>query len=92
MNNQSGMSNQNKLDLADLKHSMKIIDRLDVEISNSVASLTIKDMEETSRYNKVARSLEIITNLYPAMSKLLIDLKELINELPEYVEVANNEL
>ncbi|MCT0485951.1 hypothetical protein [Weissella paramesenteroides] len=85
-------SNQNELDLINLKYSMGIIDRLDVEISNSVDSLTIKDMEEITRYDKVARALEIITNLYPAMSKLLIDLQKQIDELPEYVEVAHNEL
>lgn len=85
-------SNRNELDLINLKYYTEIIDRLDAEISNSVDSLTTKDMEEIAGYNKVARSLEIITNVYPAMSKLLIDLKELIDELPEYVEVAHNEL
>ena len=85
-------SNRNELDLMNLKYYMGIIDRLDVEISNSVASLTTKDMEEIAGYNKVARSLEKITNVYPAMSKLLIDLQKQIDELPEYVEVANHEL
>lgn len=85
-------SNRNELDLTDLKYSMEIIDRLDVEISNSIDSLTTKDMEEIAKYTKVAISLERIANVYPAMSKLLIDLQRQIDELPEYVEVANHEL
>lgn len=85
-------SNQNELDLINLKYSMGIINRLNTEISNSFDSLTTKDMEEIAGYNKVARSLERITNVYPAMSKLLIDLQKQIDELPEYVKVAHNEL
>ena len=84
-------SNRNKLDLMNLKYYMGIIDRLDVEISDSVASLTPKDMKEIARYNKVTRALELITNVYPAMSQLVIDLQKQIDELPEYVEVANHE-
>ena len=85
-------SNRNELDLMNLKYSMGIINRLNTEISNSFDSLTTKDMEEIAKYTKVARSLELIANVYPAMSKLLIDLQKQIDELPEYVEVANNEL
>lgn len=85
-------SNRNELDLINLKYYTEIIDRLDAEISNSVDSLTTKDMEEIAGYNKVARSLERITNVYPAMSKLLIDLQKEIDELPDFVEVAHNEL
>ena len=85
-------SNRNELDLMNLKYYMGIIDRLNVEISDSVDSLTTKDMEEIAGYNKVAISLERIANVYPAMSKLLIDLQKQIDELPEYVEVANHEL
>ena len=85
-------SNQNELDLINLKYSMGIISRLDTEISNSFDSLTTEDMEEIAGYNKVAISLERIANVYPAMSKLLIDLQKQIDELPEYVEVAHNEL
>lgn len=84
-------SNRNELDLMNLKYYMGIIDRLDVEISDSVASLTPKDMKEIARYNKVTRALELITNVYPAMSQLVIDLQKQIDELPEYVEVANHE-
>ena len=80
-------SNRNELDLINLKYYMKLIDGLNSEIDNSLASLTTKDMEEIAKYNKVARSLEIIADVYPAMNNLLIDLKELIDELPEYVEV-----
>lgn len=87
MTEQTQTSNQNELDLMDLKYYMGIISRLDTEISNGVYSLTTKDMEEIAGYNQVAKALESITNVYPAMSQLLIDLKELINELPEYVEV-----
>lgn len=85
-------SNQNELDLINLKYSMGIINRLNTEISNSFDSLTTKDMEEIAGYNKVAISLERIANVYPAMSKLLIDLQKQIDELPEYVKVAHNEL
>ena len=85
-------SNRNELDLMNLKYYMGIIDRLDVEISDSVASLTTKDMKEIARYNKATRALELITNVYPAMSQLVIDLQKQIDELPEYVEVANHEL
>ena len=84
-------SNRNELDLMNLKYYMGIIDRLDVEISDSVASLTTKDMEEIAGYNKVTMALELITNVYPAMSQLVIDLEKQIDELPEYVEVANHE-
>lgn len=92
MTEQAQTSNQNELDLINLKYSMGIINRLNTEISNSFDSLTTKDMEEIAGYNKVAISLERIANVYPAMSKLLIDLQKQIDELPEYVEVANNEL
>lgn len=85
-------SNQNELDLTDLKYYTEIISRLNAEINNSVDSLTTKDMEEIARYGKVARTLEKITNVYPAMNKLLIDFKEYIDELPDFVEVANHEL
>lgn len=85
-------SNRNELDLMNLKYYMGIIIRLNTEISDSVDSLTTKDMEEIAKYTKVAISLERIANVYPAMSKLLIDLQRQIDELPEYVEVANHEL
>lgn len=85
-------SNRNELDLMNLKYYMELINRLNTEISNSCDSLTTKDMEEIAGYNKVAISLERIANVYPAMSKLLIDLQKQIDELPEYVEVANHEL
>lgn len=85
-------SNRNELDLMNLKYSMELINRLNTEISNSVDSLTTKDMEEIAKYTKVAISLERIANVYPAMSKLLIDLQRQIDELPEYFEVANHEL
>lgn len=84
-------SNQNELDLINLKYYIEIINRLNGEISNSLASLTPKDMKEIARYNKVTRALELITNVYPAMSQLVIDLQKQIDELPEYVEVANHE-
>lgn len=92
MTEQVQTSNQNELDLINLKYSMGIINRLNTEISNSFDSLTTKDMEEIAGYNKVAISLERIANVYPAMSKLLIDLQKQIDELPEYVKVAHNEL
>lgn len=85
-------SNQNELDLIVLKNYMEIISRLDKEISNSIDFLTQKDIEEIFRYNKVARALVLITNVYPAMSQLVIDLQKQIDELPEYVVVANHEL
>ncbi|MCT0486341.1 hypothetical protein [Weissella paramesenteroides] len=85
-------SNQNELDLTDLKYYTEIISRLDAEIRDSVYSITSKDMKEIARYGKVARTLEKITNVYPAMNKLLIDFKEHIDELPDFVEVANHEL
>ena len=85
-------SNRNELDLMNLKYYMELIDGLKSELDNSLDFLTTKDMEEIAKYTKVARSLELITNVYPAMSKLLIDLKELIDELPDLVEVAHNEL
>ncbi|WP_407124901.1 hypothetical protein [Weissella paramesenteroides] len=92
MTEQAQTSNQNKLDLMALKYCMGIISRLDTEISNGVYSLTTKDMEEIARYEKVAKALELITNVYPAMSQLVFDLQKQIDELPEYVEVANHEL
>lgn len=92
MTEQAQTSNQNQLDLMDLKYYMEIISRLDIEISNSCDSLTTKDVEAIAGYTKVAIALERITNLYPAMRNLLIDLQKQIDELPEYVEVANNEL
>ena len=85
-------SNQNELDLTVLKYYMGIISRLDTEISNNISSLSTKDIEAIARYEKVAKALELITNVYPAMSQLVIDLQKQIDELPEYVEVANHEL
>lgn len=84
-------SNQNELDLMNLKYYMGIISRLDTEISNNISSLSTKDIEAIARYEKVAKALELITNVYPAMSQLVIDLQKQIDELPEYVEVANHE-
>lgn len=92
MTEQAQTSNQNELDLTDLKYYTEIINRLNTEISNSFDSLTTKDMEEIAGYTKVAISLERIANVYPAMSKLLIDLQKQIDELPDFVEVANHEL
>lgn len=85
-------SNQNELDLTNLKYYMELIDGLNLELGNSLDFLTTKDMEEIARYTKVSMALERITNLYPAMRKLLIDLQKQIDELPEYAKVANNEL
>lgn len=87
MTEQTQTINQNELDLMNLKYYMELIDGLNSELNNSLDFLTTKDMEEIARYEKVAKALELITNVHPAMSKLLIDLKEIINELPEYVEV-----
>lgn len=84
-------SNQNELDLIALKYYMGIISRLDTEISNNISSLSTKDIEVIARYGKVAKALKSITNVYPAMSQLVIDLQKQIDELPEYVEVANHE-
>ncbi|WP_288573410.1 hypothetical protein [uncultured Weissella sp.] len=92
MTEQAQTSNQNELDLTDLKYYTEIISRLDAEIRDSVYSITSKDMKEIARYGKVARTLEKITNVYPAMDNLLIDFKEHIDELPDFVEVANHEL
>ncbi|WP_404975528.1 hypothetical protein NBT14_01990 [Weissella paramesenteroides] len=92
MTEQAQTSNQNKLDLTDLKYYTEIISRLDTEIRDSVYSITSKDMKEIARYGKVARALELITNVYPAMSQLVFDLQKQIDELPGYVEVANHEL
>ncbi|MGK4017695.1 hypothetical protein AB0Y21_05390 [Weissella paramesenteroides] len=92
MTEQAQTSNQNELDLTNLKYYMGIVGGLDAEIRDSVYSITSKDMKEIARYGKVAKALELITNVYPAMDKLLIDLLKQIDELPEYVEVANNEL
>lgn len=92
MTEQAQTSNQNELDLMNLKYYMEIINRLNTEISNSFDSLTTKDVEAIAGYTKVAMALESITNLYPAMSQLVFDLQKQIDELPEYVEVANHEL
>lgn len=85
-------SNRNELDLMNLKYYMELIDGLKSELDNSLDFLTTKDMEEIAKYTKVAISLERVANVYPAMSKLLIDLQRQIDELPEYFEVANHEL
>lgn len=92
MTEQVQTSNQNELDLTNLKYYIEIINRLNGEISNSLDFITPKDMKEIARYNKVTRALELITNVYPAMDKLLIDFKEHIDELPDFIEVANHEL
>lgn len=92
MTEQTQTSNQNELDLIALKYYMEIISRLDAEISDNISSLSTKDIEEIARYDKVAKVLESITNLYPAMSQLVFDLQKQIDELPEYVKVAHNEL
>ena len=92
MTEQTQTSNQNELDLTVLKYYMGIVSGLDAEIRDSVYSITSKDMKEIARYGKVAKALELITNVYPAMNQLVIDLQKQIDELPEYVEVANHEL
>lgn len=92
MTEQTQTSNQNELDLTVLKYYMGIVSGLDAEIIDSVYSITSKDMKEIARYRKVAKALELITNVYPAMNQLVIDLQKQIDELPEYVEVANHEL
>lgn len=85
-------SNQNELDLTDLKYHAEIINGLNSAISNSCDFLLPKYIREVAEYSEVSRVLEAMNNIYPAMNMLLVDLQKEIDELPEYVEVANHEL
>ncbi|XZO07618.1 hypothetical protein ABU186_08780 [Weissella paramesenteroides] len=85
-------SNQNKLDLTDLKYHAEIINGLNSAISNSCDFLLPKYIREVAEYSEVSMVLEAMNNIYPAMNMLLVDLQKQIDELPEYVEVANHEL
>ncbi len=90
MNNQSGMSNQNELDLTDLKYQMEVIERLSSEIYDSVLTILPSDINEISHHAKQAKQLEKISNIYPAMEKLIIDLQDQIDALPEFIEVSDD--
>ena len=92
MTEQTQTSNQNELDLMNLKYYMELIDGLNSELNNSLDFLLPKHIEQVARYNEVSSALEKITHMYPVMFHLLVDLKKQIDELPEYVKVANNEL
>lgn len=87
MNNQSGMSNQNELDLTNLKYYMELIDGLNSELNDSVDFILPKNIEQVARYNEVSSALEKMTHMYPVMCHLLVDLKKQIDELPEFIEV-----
>lgn len=91
MNNQSGMSNKTELDLTNLKYQMEIIDGLSNEIDHSLEFLLPQHINEFAGHNiQVTKTLKTITNVFPAMYQLMIDLQKEINELPEFIEVRND--
>ncbi|MGO3468487.1 MAG: hypothetical protein ACTIMJ_04050 [Weissella hellenica] len=72
---------------------MEIIDGLSNEIDHSLEFLLPQHINEVAGHNRqVAKTLATITNVFPAMYQLMIDLQRQINELPEFIEVANHEL
>lgn len=91
MNNQSGMNNQNELDITNLKYQMEIINGLSNEIDHSLEFLLPQHIIEVAGHNRqAAKTLATITNVFPAVYQLMIDLQRQINELPEFIEVPDD--
>lgn len=91
MNNQSGMNNQNELDITNLKYQMEIINGLSNEIDHSLEFLLPQHIHAVAGHNsQVAKTLATITNVFLAMYQLMIDLQIQINELPEFIEVPDD--
>ena len=81
-----------EIDLTKIKQYADLVNDLNWEIEESLDLISQKDVNETKDNDKVANFLELTLHVYPSCIELTRQLKNKIDELPEFIEVDKDEL
>lgn len=81
-----------EIDLTKFKQYADLVNDLNWGIEESLDHISQKDVNETKDNAKVANFLEMMLHVYPSCIELTRQLKVMIDELPEFIEVDNDEL
>ena len=81
-----------EIELIGIKQYADLVNDLNWQIEDSLDFISQKDLNETKDNAKVANFLELMLHVYPSCIELTRQLKNKIDELPEFIEVDKDEL
>lgn len=91
MNSQTLASKNKELDTIDIKRYAQLVNDLSWQIDTSLDFILEEDVKKCANNTKIAHLLEVMLHVYPACFELTRQLKNKIDDLPEIIEVADED-
>ncbi|WPQ68526.1 hypothetical protein [Weissella paramesenteroides] len=77
-----------QIELLEVKYLIELVGKMEWVINGHLDNITKQELLDLNN-TKLSYQIETVVSLFPSFDKLLNDLTKAINELPEFVEVAD---
>lgn len=77
-----------QIELLEVKYLIELVGKMEWVINGHLDNITKQELLDLNN-TKLSYQIETVVSLFPSFDKLLNDLTKAIDELPEFVEVAD---